>query len=561
MRTLVLQLARFGDIYQTWPTLRALRRKFPDGELHVLVRARFATALEGFPGLIVHQLPTAEILGPVYNCGDIDLAQQELADFFAPLSELRFGQIVNLSFSPVSSYMTDLLATPDTVVRGYTRHSDGHLQIPDDPSAYFYAQVGVGRANRYHVTELFAAVAKVELTAEDFCAKPTANPRSGVVVHLGASSSDKIYPADLWVRALRTLRLNSVQTITLIGSQDERAISETVHRQLDADINIINLVGKTTLPALMDVIAGAQVVIGSDSAPIHMAALTATPVLNLSSRMVNFWETGPLTPGSRIFFVPMLSDLNPDLIGLNTVALLRGEPALDSCIERTDWNGPYQAWGQSFNDFSWQLIQALYSSGPYPALETKEDSLALNRLFELAELALMQLDRFINSDTRATASKILRQVDSLLIEVGRLEPRIDPLVQWFETQRLRIPPGETAATLILTRSLFEELRVICSLYRTVGNVEQEIKKARGLCRECVPELREYNVAAVHSSFYALVSTLVELARSQHLQKIDWALVLGELNKAVENGDWLNAADILEWKLEPAFAEAVGEMII
>src|SRR4051812_15959311 len=109
MRILVLQLARFGDIYQSWPALRALRRKHPAAELHVLVRSRFRAALTGLDGIIVHELPTAEILKPVIETGDEMRALQLLDQFVADLNNPGFERIINLSFSPFSSYLTDLL--------------------------------------------------------------------------------------------------------------------------------------------------------------------------------------------------------------------------------------------------------------------------------------------------------------------------------------------------------------------------------------------------------------------------------------------------------------------
>ena len=51
MRILVLQLARFGDIFQTWPTLKALRRQHPESEIHFLVRSRFSEAASGLTGI------------------------------------------------------------------------------------------------------------------------------------------------------------------------------------------------------------------------------------------------------------------------------------------------------------------------------------------------------------------------------------------------------------------------------------------------------------------------------------------------------------------------------
>ena len=42
MKILCIQLARFGDVYQTWPVMRALRRNNENAEIDILVREKFA---------------------------------------------------------------------------------------------------------------------------------------------------------------------------------------------------------------------------------------------------------------------------------------------------------------------------------------------------------------------------------------------------------------------------------------------------------------------------------------------------------------------------------------
>ena len=332
---------------------------------------------------------------------------------------------------------------------GYTRYNDGHLNIPDDASAYFFAQVGVGKSNRHHVTELFAAVAGIDLLPADFTnhLSPDATASNGgVLVHVGASSAAKVYAPELWVEALRTLRRTFEGQLTLIGSSAEREIGETICRQLQ-NANVQNKIGQTSLSELKALIASADLLIGSDSAPIHIAALSGTVVLNLSSSAVNFWETGPLSVGSRVLFSADLQNLNPSLVAAEALHLLKGSPPTAQCAERTGLLEPYVLHGLRYEDHAWRLINALYSGAPYPAFESRADLLAIRRLAELAELALAQLDRWDDTRPSNLAVSILEQVDQLIPEVGRLNPQVDPLVQWFQTERLRIPPGAVEAIL------------------------------------------------------------------------------------------------------------------
>lgn len=553
MRILVLQLARFGDIYQTWPTLLSLKRQ--GFEVHLVTRERFQAATEGLEGVHLHCLPTAHILEPIYlgmdspTCEAVALTNLEA--WLKPLAELQFDRVINLSFSPLSSYLTDILSGPTTMSAGYTRHEDGYLAIPDDTSAYFYAQVGIGRANRYHLTEIFAAIAQVELLGQDRA--PLAfQKRNQIVVHLGASQVAKTYSPELWIEALKSIQLEFQGEIVLIGSQDERALSVRVQQELKgskATGRIKNLTGQTRIPDLLPLIGSAQVLIGADSAPIHIASLVGTKVLNLSSKTVNFWETGPLTEGSRILYAETIDAIAPQAVSSEALALINGANPTSPCFVRNS-QGNFETHGlKTEQDFSWSLIEALYTGTPYPQSPNFSTTLAFQRLFELSELAITQLHKIDISNVEANpASQILANIDELLEEIPRLNAEVIPLTQWFQTQRLRLKPGPLSETLQATLKLFEELLWITAVYHQPQTHPQV---AIALCAEIAPHLREYEFTKVEPDFQRLMAALQDLAR--HQTKVGdrpWSLVLEQMNLALDRRDYIELADQLEFELKP-----------
>ena len=438
MRILVLQLARFGDLFQTWPTLKALQRQHPDSEVHVLVRERFHSALDGCAGITVHHFSTAQILEPIFTVEDLETAHARLVENLSSLGQ--FDLVINLSFSPMSSYLADYLAIEGTEIRGYTRTADGHLAIADDTSAYFYAQVGVGRSNRYHLTHIFAAVAGVDLQSDDFNSNAVAaENRHGIVVHLGASQLEKSFAPEDWVRVLKPLGESFCETVFLIGSVNERALSETVAREIESTL-VVNQVGKTQWPQTRELIAHAKLLIGADSAPIHLATLTNTPTLNLSSATVNYWETGPLAQGSRVLYRDRLFDLPPQHVYEEALAMLAGRAPQQAHAVCNQWFGTYDVQGSKSDAFTWELVQALYTDAHYPALTLEADRLAFQRYNELSELALQQLAALESGAQNAIAAKILAQIDELLIEVsGSIRARI-PCCNGFKLSACEFPP-------------------------------------------------------------------------------------------------------------------------
>ena len=145
MKILILQLARLGDIYQSWPAIRGLRRQYPNAQIDVLTRPRFIAALDGLEAVNEKLvLPTQDLLGPLVQVDlDIKAAYEKVSQYTDDLKAKNYDWVINFSFSPFSSYLAHAVSNENTKVSGYTRHSDGFLAIPDD-ECLFLRSSGVG---------------------------------------------------------------------------------------------------------------------------------------------------------------------------------------------------------------------------------------------------------------------------------------------------------------------------------------------------------------------------------------------------------------------------------
>ncbi len=552
MPILVVQLARFGDIYQTVPALTALRRRSPDAKIHLLVRERFKQAASGIEqdSVVVHTLPTADLLAPVLTGAPDIAALDKLNQFVQTLKQNDFSQIINLSFSPFSSYLTDALTTKGTIVSGYTRHSDGYLRIPDDSSAYFYAQVGIGRHNRYHLTDIFAAVAGVDLEHADFSLPAGRTDHSqksnSIIVHLGASQEQKIYPPELWREVLHALQTEGLGPVILVGSGTERPLSETVSSGLNSEF-IKNRVGQSSLAELCQWVREARLVVGADSAPVQIAALTATPVLNLSCAAVNFWETGPTSAGSRVLYAEKMHEISSNQI-VNEIRSMLNGTAGEAFAIRGDRAGGFKL-KSATDDFYWRLIQALYTQADYPPLPKDSSALGFHRLYDLADLAFQQLNQWRDKGPDTSAASILTSIDDMLTQLPVMDPLVEPVVGWFQTERLRMGPATGEATLKRTTELFEQLRWIAAVYHRPAAESGLTHRAVELARVCVPHLREFEFSQVNSHFQELLSVLQDLGR--HTTKVgdtNWSSVLRGLQESLEKRDLIDLADTLEFDL-------------
>ncbi len=463
MKILVLQLARLGDIYMTWPALKGLRRQYPNAEIHLLTRPRFEGAVEGLQVVDRHwSLPSGDILMPlVQEEVDIQSSLQKLEQFLAPLQNEKFDWIINATFSPASSYLTAELTHPHARVSGYSRHADGSLNLADEVSAYFYAQVGLDKPNRIHVSDILGSMLEIQYTEEDWTGPQTisqtaALPERYIVLHVGASDRKKAVSPIIWTRALKYFseRYDSFP-IVLVGAAGEAAWATEI-ATASTGCAIFNLVGRTQINDLFTIIRRAELLIGCDSAPIHMASLTDTPTLNVSVGDVNYWETGPKATLSFIYRSETEADVSADRLGEILCQLLDGhvQPGL---IVRSPGLVSYAADETPVDRFQWDLVQALYLGGKYPMAERMEILQGAMKLDEINNFAMEQI-ALIPVKGIETVAPFLDRAEEVIQSISRLVPELSPLISWYQTEKIRIEPGTLEEVRTATQNVHERFR-------------------------------------------------------------------------------------------------------
>lgn len=468
-KILVLELARLGDIYQTWPALRALHRQRPNDEIHILTRPRFSSALEGigipYTSKILH---VSHLLEPVIDTrSDIKEAYDRMNTFVDELRAENYDEIINFSFSPASSYLAHAVSQPWTKVIGYTRHDDGFLAIPDDMSAYFYAQVGISRSNRFHLCDVFGTMVSSDLEAADWRSPEfvkVSEKKRQVLIHIGASEAKKSLSAAKWSAIIKQIALMDADLdIILIGTKEDLPKAGEIANSVTTN-RLQSMVGQTDLKQLFQLIADSMIVIGADSAPMHMASLTGTSCLNLSLASVSFWETGPRSKGSVIYRANDETEIVSDKVAQILLRMVRGEKQEIGLIKVVSGTPCYQAFTSEQLDFEWNLIQAIYMGVDFPGATAPEFHEGIFKLQEINDLMLSQLD-FVKSggDLNKVAS-ILDRGDEIISTIGKLVPSILPLIRWYQTEKIRIPPLEQQVLINVTYDIQKKFGDVIQLY-------------------------------------------------------------------------------------------------
>lgn len=446
MKILVTQLARLGDIYMTWPVLRALRRTHPDAEIHFLTRPRFEGAVEGLTAIDRHwNLSSSTILSPlVQEEADVETSLARLDQFLDELRAQNFDWIINLTFSPLSSYLTHAVSDLRTQVSGYTRYKDGTLCLSDEISGYFYAQVGTEKPNRVHLADIFASMLNLEYVEADWAAPEIPAcvfqvPERYIALHVGASEAHKTLKPTQWAHILNTAQQRGQRLpVVLIGAANEMPWAAEIIA-LAPNVAFVDLVGKTKVGDLFAVLQKADLLIGCDSAPIHMASLTDTPTLNLSVGNVNFWETGPKASLGFIFRADNASSINTEDLGGMLANLLAGDLP-ENLIVRSPGLISYQKNETPKDRFQWDLVQALYLGGNYPVADRLE---IIQGAYQLLEINTFAMEHIKSVPTKGLEliGPLLDRAEEVIQNISQWVPELSPLVNWYQAEKIRIGPG------------------------------------------------------------------------------------------------------------------------
>lgn len=279
---LLLQIKRIGDLILTTPVIAALRQKFPEATLTLIVSNEGAAVLPAIAGVdrsfvIKRALSDLRIFRTVSRekfdyC--IDFTQNDRSAVLSFLSSARKRIVANskrVQSSIRARAYNELV--PDRV---YDLHTlDYHFSLIEP----------LGVSNASH--ELRLALPRAAYQAADSLLGKAKIDNSLVIFHPGSARAEKFWDAQRWAEVIEHARaVLKLQPVLTSGSSalEQNHVAE-IKRKLSYPI--VDLTGKIELLALTALIEQARLVVTVDSAPMHLAAAMKTP------QVVLFGPTNP----------------------------------------------------------------------------------------------------------------------------------------------------------------------------------------------------------------------------------------------------------------------------
>jgi lipopolysaccharide heptosyltransferase I len=284
-RFLIVRLSSLGDVVNALPAAHALRGTFPHAFLAWAVDGPLAPLLRR-SNLLDEVLPLPVPNGQTVRWDDLLRAPALYTDFrrfVRRLRQLRFDTALELQ---------GLLRSAATAYFSKAPERIGFVDERRELNYVFLSRRVPPRGR--HAVDRFLSMAEAagarkgppswgtliwpeDEAAVDRLLAPLPTRCPLIALNPGASAAYKRWPAERYARAADEICRQGEAVFVVVGSQPERALAQTVCDA--ANVPLLNLAGRTTLPQLAALLKRCACVLTGDTGPMHLAVAVGTTVV------------------------------------------------------------------------------------------------------------------------------------------------------------------------------------------------------------------------------------------------------------------------------------------
>ncbi|OQA57834.1 MAG: Lipopolysaccharide core heptosyltransferase RfaQ [Candidatus Omnitrophica bacterium ADurb.Bin277] len=254
---LVVTLSNIGDVVMTTPVIMALRMRFPEARITVVVGPKAKPVLEKSKAIqrIVVYDKKADLWGKW--------------EFLLELWKDRYDMVVDLRNTAIPFLVLAPRRSP--LFRKYKKINmrERHLEV--------LSMMGM-QAPETAPFRFFDEADEISLLKK--IEEAGIGEKSGwILVAPGAASERKRWPAGSFREVIRELAVKTSKDVLLIGSKEERAIAEETAKGMPARVRV--LAGETSLSETAFLLSRAALVIANDSAIMHLGYETGASTVGI----------------------------------------------------------------------------------------------------------------------------------------------------------------------------------------------------------------------------------------------------------------------------------------
>jgi lipopolysaccharide heptosyltransferase II len=273
-KVLVLRLSSIGDIILTSPFLRVLKNRFPDIELHYVVRNEYADLLRWNPH--IDKLITIDVRHGRKALESLNLAlTSERYDAVFDLHHHLRTRILRNGLSHRIHHVNKRAARRLLLVYA---HVNTYGTVVPVPERYIETAARYGVAPDTHGPELFYPEAENRSAISRLTEAGWDGAPPLVALCPGSRHFTKRWPLEHYAE-LTTLLLELNATVLLLGSEEDAPAGRALHSLNER--RVIDCCGTTSLLETAALLCQTTCVVANDSGLMHMATAVRRPVIAL----------------------------------------------------------------------------------------------------------------------------------------------------------------------------------------------------------------------------------------------------------------------------------------
>ena len=285
MKILIIRTSAMGDIVHSLPTLRALRRRFPQATIGWVIERSFAPLLANDPDLdVVLEVRLRVWRRSLASRGTRRDLGQAVRAFRAFGADVVLDLMGNHKAGAIAAFSS--CRRRIGLCRRDRRESSSAVWINEPVAAIGPHSVeralSMAAALGVDVESPVFGAEKLRLAGRTSSNDESEGPAPPyAVIHPGTARPDKCYPACRWGTVAKLLAVKTGWPILIsIGPGEEHLGEEVLEASRGTD-GTATLAPEPSMPSLVTLLDGADLVLAGDTGPLHLAHALGTPVLAL----------------------------------------------------------------------------------------------------------------------------------------------------------------------------------------------------------------------------------------------------------------------------------------
>jgi hypothetical protein len=221
---------------------------------------------------------------------------QSLADELRVLSRTAFDRVINLNYGKLTAAVAEAVHGR-ALLQGFHVTSKGSIGDPWVDLVSRWVQSG-RRWNRFHLIDVFRFHSARRIPADRWRAREAGplSDRSVLGIQIATRCRKRTWGLQSFIEVIRGLEREVGCEILLFGEGREKAQAEHIVRSVGSR-RLRNLVGKTSLEDLVDLLGACDRLLSGDTGSLHLAAYLGVPCLAVFFGPAYVFETGPYGRG------------------------------------------------------------------------------------------------------------------------------------------------------------------------------------------------------------------------------------------------------------------------